>query len=74
MLNFMVPAVRLRLGEILRERGMTQKQLAGISGLSENAVSKLTGRPRQIRLDTIDRVCEVLEIQPGDLIIREETS
>lgn len=73
MLNPMPVAVRVRLADILAERGMKQKELAEKVKLSENAVSKLvTGRPRQIRLDTIERLCESLEIMPGELFEMEK--
>ena len=73
MLNLMPQgAVRLRLAEILDERQMTQKQLAEMVGLSENAISKLVGgSPRQIRLDTIDRLATALGVSIEDLFIRE---
>lgn len=73
MLNLMPQgAVRLRLAEILDERQMTQKQLAEMVGLSENAISKLVGgSPRQIRLDTIDRLATALGVTIEDLFIRE---
>jgi putative transcriptional regulator len=73
MLKDMSP-VRLRLAEILREREMTQKELAALCGVSENAISKLVGSPRQIRLDTIDVICKALDLEPGDLIVRIEES
>ena len=63
-------AVRLRLGEILRERGMTQKDLADSCGISENGVSKIVNQPAQIRLETIDILCDALDLQPGDLFAR----
>ena len=67
---FMSP-IRIRLDEILVERAMTQKALAEKSGVSRNAISCLAGRPRQLSLSTIERVCDALDIEPGDIIIRE---
>jgi putative transcriptional regulator len=67
---FMSP-IRIRLDEILVERAMTQKALAEKSGVSRNAISRLAGRPRQLSLSTIERVCDALDIEPGDIIIRE---
>jgi putative transcriptional regulator len=61
-------AVRFRLSDILKERGMKQNDLAAKTGLSVNAVSKMTGYVRQVRLDTIARICDVLDVQPGDLL------
>lgn len=70
MENAMTP-IRLRLAELLRERKITQKELAEQTGLSENAISKLINGSAQIRFDTIDILCGALGINPGDLFVRE---
>jgi DNA-binding Xre family transcriptional regulator len=70
MENAMTP-VRLRLADLLRERKITQKELAEKTGLSENAISKLINGTAQIRFDTIDILCGALSILPGDLFVRE---
>lgn len=62
--------VRLRLDDILRERKITQIKLAEMAGLSENSISKLTGSPRQVRMDSLDKICRALDLEPGDLFIR----
>ena len=60
--------VRLRLSHILKTRGLKQKDFAAKVGLAENTISDLTNNSvRQIRLDTIARICDTLEIQPGEL-------
>jgi DNA-binding Xre family transcriptional regulator len=63
--------VRLRLLEILKDKNISQVKLSEMTGLSKNAISKLIGSPRQIRLDTIDSLCRALSIEPGDLFLRE---
>lgn len=65
-------AVRIRLSEILQERNMMQKELAELCGLSENTISKLSGNPRQVRIDTIEKICAVLDIEPGELFDYED--
>jgi putative transcriptional regulator len=60
-------AIRLRLGEILKERGLTQTKFAEMSGLSQNAVSSLVNQPAQIRMETIKAVCCALNIVPNEL-------
>ena len=62
-------SIRLRLGEILTEREITQKEFAKMCGLSENSISKLVNQPTQIKLVTIQRICRALEIEVDDLII-----
>jgi DNA-binding Xre family transcriptional regulator len=71
MENTMSPT-RLRLAEILRERNLTQTKLAEMTGISENAISKLIGSPKQIRLETVGIICRALNISVGELIVREE--
>jgi DNA-binding Xre family transcriptional regulator len=66
--------IRIRLSEILKQREMTQKDLAEKAGVSRNAISRLTGNPRQVSLTTIDRVCTALDIDPGAIIVREENN
>ena len=69
MLNPMTGAVKLRLSSILKQRKLKQIDLATLTKLSENTISDLTGNAvRQIRLDTIARLCDALSIQPGDLL------
>jgi DNA-binding Xre family transcriptional regulator len=71
MENTMSPT-RLRLAEILRERNITQTKLAEMTGISENAISKLVGSPVQIRLDTVDKICRALNISKDELFGTEE--
>lgn len=69
MLDNMTGAVRIRLSEILKERNMRQIELAKRTGLSENAISDLTANAvRQIRLDTLAKICDALDIQLSDLL------
>ena len=73
MFDPMTP-VRLRLDDLRKARGMSQKELAKKAGVSENTISKLIGRPRQIRLDTIDRLCDALNVEPGELFVRDASN
>ena len=61
--------IRLRLHEILEMRGMKQKHLAKLTGISENSISLLNNNDiTQIRLSTLASVCDALSIQPSDLL------
>ncbi len=71
--DMMTAAVRVRLSDLLTERKMSQRELAEITGISENTISKIAGgSPRQLRLETIDMICEALGIDVGDLIVRDK--
>jgi putative transcriptional regulator len=62
--------VRLRIGKLLRERGMTAYGLAKGAKLSTTVAYRLAGeggRVRRLDTRTIDKLCRVLNCQPGDL-------
>lgn len=64
--------VRLRIGEVARQQGLTIKALAERAGVAYNTAHALfTGRATRIDLDTLDRICAALQVEPGDLFIRQ---
>lgn len=68
MLDIMTGTVRLRVSEILTERGMTTADLAQKAGFSYNtALALVRNAYDRIGMDTIARVCDVLQVTPGDL-------
>ena len=63
-------AIRIRLDEVLAERGMTLTELSERVGITIVNLSVLkNGRARAIRFSTLTRLCEALRCQPGDLLI-----
>ena len=63
--------VRLRVAELLRERGLKPYDLITGAGFSPNASYKLAGGEfERINADTIDRLCEFFKVSPGELIER----
>ncbi|MBD0337233.1 MAG: helix-turn-helix transcriptional regulator [Cyanobacteria bacterium Co-bin13] len=60
----------------MAERGMSNKELAVITGMTPNSVSRLKTRRYLTRVDqeTLDALCKALKCQPGDLMVYEETS
>jgi putative transcriptional regulator len=63
---------RLRIDELLKQRGITAYRLAVDSGITHSTIAKLRhGRAKEIRLDVIDKLCEVLECDAGELIETE---
>ena len=62
-------AIRIRLDELLQERGMTLTELAERVGLTLANLSILkTGKARAIRFTTLEAICRELGCQPGDLL------
>lgn len=59
----------ITLDNMLKLRNMTQRQLAAAIPLTEANLSNLkSGKIKGIRLDTLDRICEILQCQPGDIL------
>lgn len=62
----------VRLDVMLAQRKMRSKDLAEAIGITEANVSLLkSGKVRGVRFDTLARICEVLDCQPGDLLVHE---
>lgn len=54
--------------ELARKR-MTQKRLAEITGIRPPTISKIyLGTIDRLPVDVIDRICQALDCQPGDLM------
>jgi DNA-binding Xre family transcriptional regulator len=68
MENDMTKVVRLRIGELLNARNMSSLDLsekAKIAPLTARNLAK--GRTERVDLDVMGKVCEALEVEPGDL-------
>ncbi len=61
--------IRVTLDVMLAKRKIKGKELAGKVGITEQNVSVLrTGKVKGVRFSTLERICEVLECQPGDIL------
>jgi putative transcriptional regulator len=61
--------IRVRLDELLSQRGMTLTELSAKVDLTLANLSILkNGRARAIRFTTMAKLCEALDCQPGDLL------
>jgi putative transcriptional regulator len=59
----------VNLDVMLARRKMRSKELAERIGITEQNVSALkSGRVRGVRFETLDKICEVLDCQPGDIL------
>ena len=60
------------LDVMLARRKMRSRELAERVGITEANLSLLkSGKVRGVRFDTLARICEVLQCQPGDLLAWE---
>ena len=59
----------VKLDVMLAHRKMRSKELAERIGITEQNVSALkSGRVRGVRFETLEKICEVLDCQPGDIL------
>ena len=59
----------VNLDVMLAKRKMRSKELAERIGITEVNVSLLkSGRVKGVRFETLAKICEVLDCQPGDLL------
>jgi len=62
-------AIIVNLDVMLAKRKMRSKDLAERIGITEQNVSLLkSGKVKGVRFETLDKICEVLECQPGDIL------
>ncbi|MEI7208181.1 helix-turn-helix transcriptional regulator [Pectobacterium carotovorum] len=63
----------IRLDVMLAQKKMKSRELAQLIGITEQNLSLLkSGKVKGIRFDTLEKICDVLECQPGDLIEYEK--
>ena len=69
--QFKMSKIIIDIDSAMRLKGLNNKKLAAILGLTEVHVSRLKNTNiKAIRLDTLNSLCEVLECEPGDIIKR----
>ncbi len=62
-------AIKVHLEDILKERGMTSKELCKLVGITEANLSILrSGKAKGIRFGTINKICYYLQCDVGDIL------
>jgi len=62
-------SLKFKLKVQLAINDMSQKQLAEITGIRPPTISSIcTGAVRQIPVTAIEKICQVLNCQPGDIM------
>ena len=59
--------VYYKLDELLKKRKITKTQLYKETKISTNVISKIS-KNEILKTDTLNRICEYLEVQPGDIM------
>lgn len=61
--------IKFKVKIMLAMREMTQKELAERTGIRPPTISAIClGTIKHIPVDVLDRMCDVLNCQPGDLV------
>lgn len=58
-----------KLFHILVDRGMKDSELRKLAGISAPTMAKLR-KDQIVQTDILDRICKVLDCQPGDIMER----
>ncbi len=62
-------AIRVHLEDVLKDRGMTSKELCAKVGITEANLSILrSGKAKGVRFATINRICYYLKCDVGDIL------
>ena len=66
-------SIVIRIDVLLAERKMKAKDLADALGVTDAQLSKIrNGHMKGIKFDTLDRLCNILECEPGDLLKQKQ--
>lgn len=61
--------VHFTLSHVRERRRLSQRQLAAIAGIRPDTISALErGKSAGIQFETLARLCDVLDCEPGDLL------
>ena len=59
----------VNLDVMLAKRKMRSRELAELVGITEQNISLLkSGKVKGVRFETLERICELLQCQPGDIL------
>jgi len=62
-------SIIVRLDVMLARHKMKSKELAELMGIQEAQLSKVkSGRMSGIKFETLDKLCEIFDCQPGELL------
>ncbi|KRL00820.1 hypothetical protein FC81_GL001653 [Liquorilactobacillus capillatus DSM 19910] len=65
--------IKITLNVVMAERNISSNELAKLVGITPANISILkTGKAKAVRFTTLEKLCQVLDCQPGDLIKYEK--
>jgi putative transcriptional regulator len=64
-----ISLIKVNLDRVLLDKSITSKMLAAEIDITPANLSILkTGKAKGIRFETLSKICEVLDCQPGDIL------
>ncbi|CAN5263832.1 helix-turn-helix transcriptional regulator [soil metagenome] len=67
--------ILVKLNVVMAERNVKSKDLAAHVGITEANLSLLKqGKVKGVRFETLERICEFLECEPGDILRMDRKS
>ena len=61
--------IKVNLGVVMEKRGISSKELAKEIGITPANLSILkTGKAKGMRFATLNKLCQILNCQPGDIL------
>ena len=67
----MEKVVEIRIDDLLEQRGKSAYWLAHQVGITEAGLHKVRhGKVKAITIDLLNRLCDALECEPGDVLVR----
>jgi putative transcriptional regulator len=65
--------IRVALSVVMAERNVKSKDLAAYVGITEANLSLLKqGKVKGVRFETLQRICDYLDCEPGDILRRDK--
>ncbi len=66
--------IELKLTEKMEQAGVTAYRLAQLTEIHETQIGKLkNGKAKGITFETLDKLCDALNCEPGDLLVRNKS-
>ena len=54
------------------QKGLTQEKMSGLAGIARSHLVALENGEKTVKLDTLWRIAEALEMKPGELVMLAE--
>jgi putative transcriptional regulator len=65
--------IRVKLAVVMADRNVKSKDLAEHVGITESNLSLLKqGHVKGVRFETLEKICDYLDCEPGDILTREK--